>query len=212
MSGARVWSSVKQTFSEFFEDKALRLAAATALLIMLSLAPLLVITIKIGAVALGRAAAEGNVQEAAAGFVGQQGGAAINEMVQNAGRPGSGRLATALSVVLLLASATGLFASVQDALNTIWDVQPKPDQGVWATIRVRLWSLLLVVCVAALLLASVALSTFIHTLTDNLSGPLLFLSYVGDIVVSLAVTTVLFALVFKFLPDVKIAWKHVWVG
>ena len=121
-------------------------------------------------------------------------------------------MATIVSTLLLVVGATALFASIQDALNTIWGVKPKPGQGLLATLRVRLMSLLLVLAVAALLLGSVVLSNVIHTLTDNIGGPLVVVSYVVDLLLSLAITTGLFALVFKFLPDVVLEWRDVLVG
>lgn len=202
----------KRTFSEWSQDKAPRLAAAFALYTMLSLAPLLVISIKILGVALGDNAARGQVAEAAAGFVGPAAGQAIQEMITNASKPGSGVVATIISCVMLLVGATALFASMQDALNTIWDVQPKPNQGIWATIRVRLWSAVMVFFCAALLFASFVLSTVLSSITQKLPGGLAALSFIGDLIVSFLVTWTLFGMIFKVLPDVKLAWKDVALG
>ena len=212
MTRADVWPLAKRTFSEWSEDKASRLAAALALFTMLSLAPLLVITIKIVALALDDDVAQNEVKKSVQAYVGPAAGQAVQDMVAKAAEPGEGRWATVISSVLLVLGATALFASIQDALNTIWGVKPRPGQGIMATLRVRLRSLLLVACVAVLLLGSTVLSTFIHTLTDNLGGALVALSYVVDLLVSLAVTTALFALLFKFLPDVRLEWRDVWVG
>lgn len=212
MTRADLWPLAKRTYAAWSEDKCARLAAALALYTMLSLAPLLVITIKIAAVRLGDEAATNEVKQRAQEFVGPAAAEALQEMVANASRPGEGRLATFVSSVLLVVGATALFASIQDALNTIWGVKPKPGQGIRATLRVRLSSLLLVVAVAALLLGSVVVSSLLRTLTDNIGGGLVAVGYVVDLLVSLGVTTVLFALVFKFLPDVYLDWPDVWLG
>ena len=212
MSGADVWSLAKRTFSAWSEDKCPRLAAALALYTMLSIAPLLVITIKIVAVRLGDDAAADRVKLAAQEYVGPAAGEALQEMVSHAAKPGEGRWATFFSSVLLVVGATALFASIQDALNTIWGVKPKPGQGIRATLSVRLRSLLIVLAVAALLLGSLVLSNVLHTLTDNIGGGLVAVGYAVDLLVSVAATTVLFALLFKFLPDVRLDWRDVWVG
>jgi membrane protein len=211
MTRAELWPLARRTYAAWSEDKCPRLAAALALYAMLSLAPLLVITIKIVAVRLGDEA-PGEVRRRATDFVGPAGAEALQEMIAHASRPGEGRLATFVSSVLLVVGATALFASIQDALNTVWGVKPRPGQGVRAMLRVRLASLLLVMAVAALLLASLVLSNVLHTLADNVGGGLVAVGYVVDLLVSLGVTTVLFALVFKFLPDVRLDWHDVWVG
>ena len=212
MTASDIWTLTKRTVTEWSEDKCPRLAAAMALFTMLSLAPMLVITIKVVALALDDNAAQGQVQQQVSGFVGPEGGKAVETMVQNAAKPGEGRVATIVSTILLVIGATALFASIQDALNTIWGVKPKPGQGLMATLRARALSLLLVLGVAALLLGSVVLSNVIQTLTDNIGGPLVAVSYVVDLLLSLAITTGLFALVFKFLPDVVLEWRDVLVG
>lgn len=212
MPRAELWPLARRTFTAWSEDKCPRLAAALALYTMLSLAPLLVITIKVAAVRLGDEAATNQVKQRAQEYVGPAAAEALQDMIAHAARPGEGRLATFVSSVLLVVGATTLFASIQDALNTIWGVKPKPGQGIRATLRVRLSSLLLVLAVAALLLGSVVLSNLLHTLADNIGGGLVALGYLFDLLVSVGVTTVLFGLLFKFLPDVRLDWRDVWVG
>ena len=213
MTGTHLWSLAKRTFGAWSEDKCPRLAAALALYTMLSIAPLLVITIKIVAVRLGPEAAANRVRAGAEQYVGPAAAEALQEMIGKASRPGEGRFATVVSSVLLVVGATALFASIQDALNTVWGVKPRPGQGIRATVRVRLASLLLVVSVAALLLGSVVVSNLLHALTDDRTGAAFVAAgYAIDVLVSLGVTAVLFALLFKFLPDVRIGWRDVWVG
>src|SRR5687767_8888206 len=122
MSGADLWPLAKRTYAAWSEDKCARLAAALALYTMLSLAPLLVITIKVVAVALGDEAATNQVKSGAQDYVGPAAAEAIQAMIAKAAQPGEGRLATFISSVLLVVGATALFASIQDALNTVWGV------------------------------------------------------------------------------------------
>jgi membrane protein len=214
MSTGTVWMLSKQTVSEWMEDRAMRLSASLAFWTMLSIAPLVVVTIKIVGMLFGEQAAAGQVETYLVQFVGQQNAETIQNMVQQAGAPGQGVWATIISLGILVWSASYVFVELQDALNTVWEVKPKPGLGVWATIRSRIFSLGLVLAVAFLLVASLVLSTVLSAVTAGLGegSNMPWLWQAIDFLVSFAVLTALFALMFRYVPDARIAWRHVWIG
>ena len=133
-------------------------------------------------------------------------------MIATGGKQGSGLVATIVSTAVLLFSATGVFVELQDSMNTIWGVKPKPNQGVLDFFRNRLLSLGMVFGTGFLLLVSMCVSTVIDRIAGFIAGNAPWVALVLDPVVSMCVVSVLFAGIFKFLPDVRLAWKHVGVG
>lgn len=210
-----IWALLKETFAEWNNDKASRLAAALAYYTVFSLAPLLIIAIAIAGAVFGEEAARGEIVGQIQGLVGKEGAQFIETAIENASKPEAGSIASLVSVVVLLFGASGLFAQLQDALNTIWEVQPKPELGLWAIIRARFLSFTMVLGVGFLLLVSLILSAGVAGLV-NFFGHLLpgvsFLLQLTNFVLSFAVTTILFGLIYKVLPDAKIAWSDVWIG
>ena len=215
MSGKDIIGLLKETYQEFNEDKAPRLGAALAYYMLFSLAPLLVVVIAIAGLAFGEEAARGQIVGAISGLVGQQGAEAIQTMIQGASHPASGILATIIGLVTLLLGASGVFGELQDALNTIWEVTEKPGQGIVHMIRERFFSFSLVVGTGFLLLVSMVITAGLQAFGKVLAGVMpggdLFLEIL-NFIISLAVTTLLFALVYKVLPDAEIAWRDVWIG
>ncbi len=211
-----VWRLLKETFAEWNQDKAERLAAALAYYTMFSLAPLLVIVIAIAGLVFGQEAARGNIVGQIQGLVGREGAQFIQAAIQNASKPKSGgTIASIISVVVLLFGASWVFGALQDALNTIWEVQPKPGRGVITIIRTRFLSFAMILGIGFLLLVSLVVSAALAAVF-NLIGKLLpafsFLLPTANFVISFAVITLLFALIYKVLPDVKIVWRDVWIG
>lgn len=209
------WEVLKQTSSEWLEDCAARLGAALAFYSVLSLAPLLVIVLAIAATVFGEEAARGQLMAQIEDMVGTEGARAIQEMLAHAQQRESGILATALGVITLLFGAAGVFGQLQDALNTIWEVQSKPGRAIWDFLKARFFSFAMVLGTGFLLLVSLVLSAGLAALTQYMSGALPGLGSVWEVVnfvVSFGVITLLFALIFKVVPDVKIAWKDVWIG
>jgi len=205
---------VKETWNQWSSHNASRLAAALALYTMMSLAPLLVVALTIaGFVFRGKEAAQEKLTGQASQFMGGGGGDAIHQMLQSSVQHAKGGLAWGIiAFVVAVISGSSLFASLQDALNTMWDVKPKPDVGWKLMLRNRIISAGMTLLAAIILLASVVLSAALSVVAHRMGGLLSSLSYVGDVIVSLAVVTVMFALIFKFLPDVKVDWRDVWVG
>src|SRR5688572_1494418 len=132
-----VWSLLSAGFSDFLEDRAPRLGAALAYYTALSIAPLLLIVIGIAGLVFGEEAARGQIVGQLQALVGDDGARAIQDMLAHARRPASGLIATIVGVVTLLAGASGVFGQLQDALNTIWEVAPRPGRGWRGLVRDR---------------------------------------------------------------------------
>lgn len=207
---------LKQTASEYSEDKVSRLAAALAYYTVFSLAPLLIIAIAIAALVFGQEAAQGQIVGQIQGLVGRDGAEFIQTAIDNANdKKNTGIIATVINIAVLLFGASGVFAQLQDALNTVWEVAPKPEQGLLNVIRQRFLSFAMVLVIAFLLLVSLVLSAAFAALGNLMSGLLPGLDALWQIVnfvISFGVITLLFAMIYKFLPDAKIAWGDVWIG
>lgn len=203
------WQLLKQSTSDWLEDRAMRLAASLAFYTMLSLAPLLVLAIKIVGRLFGQDFARDQVKAYANQWMGPKAASAVSGMLSY--NLGHGLLATSISAVVLIVSASAVFGELQDSLNTIWEVKPKPGRGLWGIIQDRFLSFVLVLGSCFLLLVSLIVSTILAAVTGH--GHHQGITWeTFNFVVSIAVITILFALIFKYLPDVKVRWRDVWVG
>lgn len=206
---------LKEAFQEWQDDKASRLAAALAYYTVFSLAPLVIIAIAIAGAIFGEEAARGELVGQIESLVGAQGAQVIQTAINNANQPNTSSIASIISIAVLLFGASGVFAQLQDALNTIWGVQVDPNMGVMGFVRKRILSFGAVLGIGFLLLVSLVISAVLSAVSHYLSNfvpGIDFLWQLLDLVVSFAVITFLFALMFKFLPDVKIKWGDVWIG
>lgn len=206
---------IKESFKEWKEDGALELGASLAYYTIFSLAPMLLIVTGVAGMVWGREAVQGQLVSQMQGLVGAQGAQAIQTMIANAGKHGSGVLATVIGFVTILFGATGVFAQLQNALNRIWDVKPKPGGGVWGFVRTRLLSFGMILGIGFLLLVSLVLSAAAASIdqwAEGLGGAGHVLVRVLSFAVAFGITTFLFAMIYKFLPDVKIQWRDVWIG
>jgi membrane protein len=199
----------------FSADKVPRLAASLAYYTLFSLAPLLVIVIAIAGFAFGEQAARGQIVGEIRTLVGEQGARAVQSLLENARRPGAGIAATVLGTITLLAGATGAFVELQDALNTIWGVLPRPQNSLIAVLKSRLTSFAVVLGSGFLLLVSLVLSAGLNALGVFVQGRLGTQAAVMEglnLVLTFAVFTLLLAMIYRMLPDVTIAWSDVWIG
>lgn len=210
---------LKATFKEFFEDNAPRLAAALSYYTIFALPPLLVLILMLTGAVVDPQDVQGSVERQISSLMGPEGAAQIRTMIEQANAPGAGgTLATILSIAALIFGATGAFAQLQAALNTAWGVKPDPEVGgVKNFLLKRLLSFGMILGVAFLLLVSLLLSALVGMFGDALAGVLGggisgVLLQVLQATLSLAVITVLFAAMFKVLPDARIAWRDVWMG
>ncbi len=210
-----IWAILKDTFSEWNEDKAPRLAAALAYYAVFSIAPLMVVVIAIAGFVFGRDAAEGQIIRQIQDIIGPVAAKSIQSLIEGASRPSTGIRATVLGIIILLFGATGVFGQLQDGLNTIWEVAPRPGRGIMGIVKTRFLSFIMVFGIGLLLLSSLTVSAGMVAigayLGDRVPG-FGMLTQVLNFVISFAVITLLFAMIFKFLPDVKIAWSDVWIG
>ena len=216
MTFGQLFAVFKESFGEFSADKVPRLAAALAYYALFSLAPLLVIAIAIAGFAFGEEAARGQIVGQVGGLIGETSGKAIEGMIENAGKnEGEGVLSTIAGVIALLFGASGVFGQLKDTLNTVWGVEPKKSGGALALVKDRFWSFTMVLGVGFLLLISLIISAALAAVGTFMEGRLPggeTLSQIVTFSVSFAVITMLFALIFKYVPDAEIRWNDVWVG
>ena len=210
-------SLLKQTFSEWLEDKVPQLGAALAYYTVFSLAPLVLLLLAIVGFLFRNdpAGTWQKVTEQMSYFLDKSAIDVVQGIAQKASQPNKGVVATSIGILLALFGASGVFGQLQDALNTIWGVKAKPGVGIMGFIRSRFLSFAMVAGVCFLLLVSLVLESllksFSHYVQAMLPGGIVIALVVYSIF-DLAVVVLLFALIFKFLPDVKIQWRDVWIG
>ena len=211
----KLWALLKTTFEEWTQDNVARLAASLAYYTVFSIAPLLIISIAIAGLVLGSEAAQGQIVAQLRGLLGQQGAELIQGMIESANKPTAGIVATAVGLITLLLGATGVFGELQSALNTIWNVKPSPRNGLILFALSRFWSLTMVLGIGFLLLVSLVLSAALSGIgawAQGYVGEMAFIAQLINITLSFIITMALFALIYKVLPDLKIAWRDVWMG
>jgi membrane protein len=215
MNLSALWQLLKETYTQWSTAKPFQLAAALAYYTLFSLAPLLLIAIAVAGLVFGRAATEQQILTTLQGLMGPQGAQAIQGLLQSASTPTAGLLATVIGIVTLLIGAGGVVGQLQEALNTIWQVEAKPGGGLWSLLRTRFVSFAMVLGVGFLLLVSLLISAALAA-TIQVMGHVLpggeALWHGVEFVVSLGLITLLFALIYKVLPDVEITWRDVWIG
>ena len=211
-----IWSFLKDLFAEWSADNCFQLAAALSYYTLFSIAPMLIIVISVAGYFFGEDAINGEIQRQLSGLIGADGASAVSTMIQSAYVDGKGLLPTIIGIGTLFLSATLAFTALQDSLNKIWKVSLKPQSGIMAVVLNRVLSFAMVIGIGFLLLVSmvinsllIALSAYIEKVLDSYS---IYLIQALAFLISFTVITLLFAMIFKFLPDVKIRWKNVWLG
>ncbi|MGZ6097985.1 MAG: YihY/virulence factor BrkB family protein [Myxococcaceae bacterium] len=206
----------KETLVRWTEDKASALAAALAYYSLFSLAPLVLIAVAVAGLVFGQQAAEGQLYAQLAGLIGDASAKALQAIVANMHQQKSGGVvATIVGLATLFFGATGVFAQLQDSMNTIWKAKPPSTNDIVEFLRVRLLSFSMVLGIGFLLLVSLLLSAFLAAVGEYLGSFLPGGAAVGQALnatVSLLVVTVLFAMIYKLLPDTYVAWRDVWLG
>jgi membrane protein len=208
------WSLLSQTLKEWMDDRAELHGAALAYYAAFSIAPLLVIIVSIINF-IYRSDELPQVQRQIALVTGNNAAEAIVATIRGIQAQGESTKATIISIVILLIGATGLFTALQDAMNAIWNAPPRVG-SMWSEIlRTRLLSFVLVIAISILLLASLVLSTVLAAISAFFQGLFPITAEIWPLVdfcVSFAITTILFAMIFKILPDVYVKWSDVWIG
>jgi membrane protein len=208
---------LKQTFQEWIQDNAPQLGAALAYYTVFSLAPLILVLLAIVGVIFrdDPAGAWDKITQQMSYFLDPSALQVVQNIAQKASQPGKSTIATIIGVALALFGASGVFGQLQDALNTIWGVKAKPARGIWRFLRSRFLSFAMVAGICFLLLVSLAIEAllkgFSHYVQSVLPGGLV-VALAVYLIFDFAVVVLLFAMIFKFLPDVKIQWRDVWIG
>jgi membrane protein len=210
---ARWWSPLQETANQWLEHKDARLGAALAYYSIFSLGPLIVIAIAIAGFVFGAETVQTQVIGALHSLLGDSGAQAIDAMLKGANKPREGILATVIGVGTLVFAAVGVVVQLKDALNTVWEVETPPGSGIWRFGRTYVWSLAGVLSLGFLLLISMLLTATLSAAGKYIAPylPEAMLQIAG-FVASFAVIAVLFAMMFKWLPDTPIAWRDVWLG
>jgi len=206
---------LKKTYAEWSQDNCMRLGAALAYYTIFSLAPMLVIVIAVAGFAFGEQAAEGRIVEQLRGLLGEEGAAGVQGMIKNASQAEAGLVATVVGVATLLLGATTVFTELHAALNDVWNVPRSESWTWWDLVRARVSGFTIILGIGFLLLVSLVVSAVLSGLHERIGGlfpgaPLLFQTI--NFAISFAVVTLLFAMIFKILPDIDLRWGDVWVG
>jgi membrane protein len=217
MSWRTIWSLLKETVDEWQRDKVDRMAAALAYYTLFSIAPLLVIAVAVAGAVFGQEAARGEVVAQIQGLLGKAGAEVVQTALANTQNPesGNGIVPSIVSTLALIFGASGVFIQLQDSLNAVWNVDESPQAGVKAVVRKRIFSFAMVITIGFILMVSLVVSAGLAALsafTNHLFPVLESLWKLANIGISLGVFTLLFALIYKYLPDIKIAWRDVLVG
>ena len=206
---------LKISFKSWKDDKVPQLSAALAYYTLFSLAPLLIIILAIIGFFFGAEAAQGQLSQQIQGTIGKDASQMVEEMIKNSSNKRSNIVATIIGVVTLILGASGVFGQLQDSLNIIWNVKPKPKQSILYMVKTRFLSFSLVLSLGFLLLVSLVISAGISALGAALKDifplPIPLVELINSII-SIGIITLLFAIIFKFLPNVRITWKDVFIG
>jgi membrane protein len=214
---SNAFALVKQTGQEFLADKAPQLGAALAYYTVFSLAPLILVLFAVVGIIFrdDPAGAWNKITQQMSYFLDPSAVQVVQNIAQKASQPGKSTIATIIGIALALFGASGVFGQLQDALNTIWGVKAKPGAGIWGFVRSRFLSFAMVAGVCFLLLVSLTLESllkgFSHYVQSVLPGGII-VAMVVYLIFDFAVVVVLFAMIFKFLPDAQIQWRDVWIG
>ncbi|HEX8311727.1 MAG TPA: YihY/virulence factor BrkB family protein [Chthoniobacteraceae bacterium] len=212
----RDWLNLlKETASCWSAHKAPKMGAALAYYTVFSLAPLVILVLSIVSIFYERDAARAQLVREASSFIGSQGAEIIDGILKQGAQNGTNRWSAVIGFLVVLFGASGAFAELQDSLNHIWGVKERTGRAFWIKIKDRLLSFSMIFVIGFLLLVSLLISAAIAAADKYMSGVLPgadMIWQVGNIIIPLAITTILFATIFKVLPDVRIAWRDVWVG
>jgi len=209
-------ATLRDVVREYWSHRPMELAAALSYYTLLSLAPLVLIAVAVAGVIFERATVEKRIAAETRDLIGSSGGEVVHAILHKARDEDSELFSVSIGAVVLLVGATTVFVQLQDSLNRIWKVEPQPHASVvWSFMKERLLSLAMVLAVGFLLLVSLLVSAGLSATADSALGTLgdgTLALYLAHSLVSLGVITLLFALIFKLLPDAPVAWRDVWFG
>ena len=206
----------KNAFKGFSDHKVFKLSGSLAYSMVFSMGPLILIIITTSSFFFGREAIEGKVYGQLEGFLGRDTAFQLQEIIKHAAISGKSTLATIIGIIVLFIGATGVFSEMQDSINTIWGVKPKPKKGWVAFLKTRFLSFSVIIGLGFLLLVSLFISALVETFGNHLRARFPHVSiailYIVNQLVSIGISGFIFAVIFKVLPDAKIGWRDVNVG
>lgn len=211
-----VWCLLKETWLEFMDNNSWQKGAALAYYTIFALPPMLIIIISAAGYFFGRQAVSGEIYYQIRGVIGSEGAYSVQKMVESVNAFSDVSLAALVGVVALFIAATGFFISLQDSLNEIWYVKPKPRHGYLKLVLDRFLSFGMILAIAVILLLSLLANAILVAIGDFLtarfSGWVVYVLHIANLASVLVLMSFLFACIYKFLPDAKIKWRDVWVG
>lgn len=211
-----IWEVLKNSFDGFSEHKVTKISGSLAYYTVFSMAPLLVVIISLCGIFLGREAAEGQIYDQLKTFLGSDTAIQLQQLIQKASISGKGNIAFVIGIITLLVGATSVFADIQDSINTIWGIKPKPKRGWLKMLQNRFLSFSVIISLGFLLLVSLGVNAVLDAFSNRLQARFEDISvivfYILNMVVTLVVITLIFGVIYKVLPDAEIKWKDVFSG
>lgn len=211
-----IWTVLKKAFKGFSNDKVMKLSASLAYYTVFSIGPMIIVIIYVAGLIYGREAVQGTIFEQIQGLVGSSAAAQIQDMIKSAALNREGNFAFVLGIITLIVGATSVFAEIQDSVNQIWNLKPKPKKGWLKMLTDRLLSFSVIIGLGFILLVSLLVNGLMEILMNRLQARFpnlaLVVVYILNILVTFCVITTLFGAIFKVLPDAVIKWKDVIVG
>lgn len=210
------WALLKRTYQEFDNDNAIKLSASLSYYTIFSLPPLLIIIMSIFSFFFGKEAVTGRFFGQINGMVGNEAAIQIQETIKNIELSDSNSFAALFGGIMLLIGASGVFAEIQSSINSIWGLKAKPNKGIVKFVKNRIMSFSMIASVGFLLMVSLMVNTVMDLVNTRLltyfPDTTVYIFYVFNIIILFATTTMLFAIIFKTLPDGNIAWKDAMIG
>jgi membrane protein len=211
-----LWKVLKNSFKGFSDDRIMKLSAALAYYTVFSIGPLLIVIVFLCSFFFGREAIEGTIYGQMEGFVGHDAALQLQQIIKSAAIGGKGKIAAVIGIITLIIGATSMFSEMQESINMIWGLKPKPKSAWWLLIKNRLLSFGVIGSLGFLLLVSLAISGLIEALSNRLKNHFpdiaITFFYMVNLVINFGVIATLFAVIFRVLPDAGIKWKDVRAG
>jgi membrane protein len=211
-----IWEVLKNSFVGFSDHKVMKFSAALAYYTVFSMAPLLIVIISLCGIFLGQEAVEGQIYGALAGFMGPDTAMQLQEIIKKAAISGKDTIAAVIGVITLLVGATTVFAEIQDSINDIWGVKPKPKRGWLKLLQNRFLSFSVIISLGFILLVSLAITSVIDGFSEKLQARFpdvaVVIFYILNQAITLVIISLIFAVIFKVLPDAEIKWRDVISG
>lgn len=214
MALRELWLLLRDTANAWIDDRAPSMGAALAFYALFSLAPLLIIAIAIAGVFFGEDAARGEIVAQISGLIGDQAAASIQSIIESARNPASGTVAMTIGILTLIITASTVFAELKDSLDYIWRVNNPNSSSLRNFFHTRVRALIMVIIIGVLLLLLLVTSTALTLIADRAAIYQNSASFISTLnfIIFVGMTAILFAIIYKILPDIKIAWKDVWMG